>query len=62
MLTVNTSNHEDANNHGIGKLVLVTRKVRIGRNPATGEAIKIPAKTALKTRVEKAIKLRINPT
>jgi DNA-binding protein HU-beta len=30
---------------GIGKLVLVKRKARMGRNPATGEAIKIPAKT-----------------
>ena len=33
---------------GIGKLVLVKRKARVGRNPATGEQIKIPAKTAVK--------------
>jgi DNA-binding protein HU-beta len=41
---------------GIGKLVKQKRKARIGRNPATGEAIKIPAKTVLKFRVAKAAK------
>ena len=41
---------------GIGKLVLVKRKARLGRNPATGEQIKIPAKTVLKFRVAKACK------
>jgi DNA-binding protein HU-beta len=41
---------------GIGKLVLVDRKARMGRNPATGEAIQIPAKTVLKFRVAKAAK------
>ncbi len=41
---------------GIGKLVLVDRKARIGRNPATGEQIQIPAKTVLKFRVAKAAK------
>jgi DNA-binding protein HU-beta len=41
---------------GIGKLVLVKRKARLGRNPATGEQIKIPAKTALKFRVAKGAK------
>jgi DNA-binding protein HU-beta len=41
---------------GIGKLVLVKRKARMGRNPATGEAIKIPAKTVLRFRVAKACK------
>jgi DNA-binding protein HU-beta len=41
---------------GIGKLVLVHRKERMGRNPATGEAIKIPAKTVVKFRVAKACK------
>ncbi len=41
---------------GVGKLVVVNRKARIGRNPATGEAIKIPAKRALKFRVAKAAK------
>ena len=41
---------------GLGKLVLVNRKARMGRNPATGEAIKIPAKKAVKFRVSKACK------
>jgi DNA-binding protein HU-beta len=41
---------------GIGKLVLVKRKARMGRNPATGQAIKIPAKTVVRMRVAKAAK------
>jgi len=41
---------------GLGKLVLVQRKARLGRNPATGEAIKIPAKKVVKFRVAKAAK------
>lgn len=41
---------------GIGKLVLVNRKARMGRNPATGEQIQIPAKTVVKFRVAKAAK------
>jgi DNA-binding protein HU-beta len=41
---------------GIGKLVLANRKARMGRNPQTGEAIKIPAKRVVKFRVAKACK------
>ena len=41
---------------GFGKLVLANRKARIGRNPQTGEPIKIPAKTVLKFRIAKAAK------
>ena len=41
---------------GLGKLVLVNRKARMGRNPATGEVIKIPAKKVVKFRVAKACK------
>ncbi len=41
---------------GIGKLVVVKRKARMGRNPATGESIKIPAKKVLKFRIAKAAK------
>jgi DNA-binding protein HU-beta len=41
---------------GLGKLVLVKRKARMGRNPATGEQIKIPAKNVLRFRVAKAAK------
>jgi len=41
---------------GVGKLVLAHRKARMGRNPQTGETIKIPAKRVLKFRVAKAAK------
>ena len=41
---------------GLGKLVLVNRKARIGHNPATGEQIQIPAKRVVKFRVAKAAK------
>ncbi|MCU0772294.1 MAG: HU family DNA-binding protein [Verrucomicrobia bacterium] len=41
---------------GLGKLVLVNRKARQGRNPATGETIQIPAKRVVKFRVAKAAK------
>lgn len=41
---------------GIGKLVLAKRKARLGRNPATGATIKIPAKTVIKFRIAKACK------
>ena len=41
---------------GLGKLVLVDRKARMGRNPATGEAIQIPAKRVLKFRIAKQAK------
>ena len=41
---------------GLGKIVLVNRKARIGRNPATGEQINIPAKKVVKFRVAKAAK------
>ena len=46
---------------GIGKAVLVKRKARVGRNPATGEAINIPAKTVVKIRDAKAFKDAIVP-
>ena len=41
---------------GIGKLVLVNRKARMGRNPQTGEPIKIPARRVVRFRVAKAAK------
>jgi DNA-binding protein HU-beta len=40
----------------VGKLVMVKRKARMGRNPQTGESIQIPAKTVLKFRIAKACK------
>jgi DNA-binding protein HU-beta len=46
---------------GIGKLVLVDRKARKGRNPATGESIDIPAKTVVKFKVSKVCKDAILP-
>lgn len=46
---------------GLGKLVVQKRKARMGRNPATGEQIRIPAKTVLKFRVAKAAKDAITP-
>ena len=46
---------------GIGRLVRVDRKARTGRNPATGESIKIPAKKVVKFRVAKAAKDSIVP-
>jgi DNA-binding protein HU-beta len=46
---------------GIGRLVRVDRKARMGRNPATGESIKIPAKKVVKFRVAKAAKDSIVP-
>jgi DNA-binding protein HU-beta len=44
---------------GIGKLVVVKRKERMGRNPQTGEPIKIPARTVLKFRIAKAAKVAV---
>jgi len=46
---------------GIGRLVRQDRKARTGRNPATGETIKIPAKKVVKFRVAKAAKDSIVP-
>lgn len=44
---------------GLGKLIIVDRKARLGRNPATGEQIQIPAKRVLKFRIAKAAKLAV---
>jgi DNA-binding protein HU-beta len=46
---------------GIGRLVRAERKARVGRNPATGEAINIPAKRVVKFRVAKSVKDAIVP-
>ena len=46
---------------GLGKLVKAQRAARIGRNPATGEAIKIGAKTTVKFRLAKAAKDAVVP-
>lgn len=44
------------------KLVVQKRKARMGRNPATGEAIQIPAKTVVKARIAKPLKDSVLPT
>ncbi|MCX6538174.1 MAG: HU family DNA-binding protein [Acidobacteria bacterium] len=43
------------------KLVIQKRKARLGRNPATGEPIKIPAKTVVKARIAKKLKDAVLP-
>jgi DNA-binding protein HU-beta len=63
---VNTAIRETKNSGqfvipGIGKLVKAHRKARMGRNPQTGQPIKIPAKTVVRFRVAKACKLAIVP-
>ena len=49
-------NNDEFTIPGFGKLVKAHRKAREGRNPATGQPIKIPAKTTVKFRVGKAMK------
>jgi DNA-binding protein HU-beta len=46
---------------GLGKLVIQQRKARNGRNPKTGETIKIPAKKVLKFRIAKVCKDTVCP-
>jgi DNA-binding protein HU-beta len=46
---------------GLGKLVLMKRSARMGRNPATGATIRIPAKTVVKMRIAKTAKDAIVP-
>jgi len=46
---------------GLGRLVRVDRKARTGRNPLTGESIKIPAKKVVKFRVAKSSNDSIAP-
>src|ERR1700722_12846532 len=41
---------------GLGRVVKAHRKARMGRNPQTGEAIKIKAKTVVRLRPSKALK------
>ena len=46
---------------GMVKLSVRKSKARMGRNPATGEAIKIPAKTVVKARIAKQLKDTVLP-
>lgn len=56
-----TKKHKQFTVPGIGKLRLVDRKARMGRNPATGETIRIAAKKAVKFSVSKTAKDAIVP-
>ena len=47
---------------GMVKLVVQNRKARIGRNPATGAQIQIPAKTVVKARIAKQLKDSVLPS
>ena len=47
---------------GMVKLVVQNRRARVGRNPATGEQIQIPAKTVVKARIAKQLKDAVLPT
>lgn len=46
---------------GMGKFSKTNRKARIGRNPATGESINIPAKTVVKFKLAKAFQEQVVP-
>ena len=46
---------------GLGKLTIVSRKKRVGRNPATGESMLIPAKKVLKFKVSKIAQNAVYP-
>jgi DNA-binding protein HU-beta len=46
---------------GLGRLKKSQRKARVGRNPQTGEPIKIPAKTVAKFYLAKSVKDTIAP-
>ena len=47
---------------GLGKFKVQNRQARIGRNPATGEPIQIPAKTVVKARIAKQLKDSVLPS
>jgi DNA-binding protein HU-beta len=47
---------------GLGKVFTATRKARTGRNPSTGESIKIPKKNVVKFRVSKTAQDAVYPT
>lgn len=51
-----TKKHGEFTIPGLGKLQKKHREARMGRNPATGEQIQIPAKTVIKFRVAKQAK------
>lgn len=46
---------------GLGKLDVVVRAERVGRNPRTGESIKIPSRKSVKFSAGKSLKEALNP-
>ena len=52
---------EDVPLPGIGKLVVVERAARMGRNPKTGEALEIPARKAVGFKPSGMLKGAVNP-
>lgn len=55
------SKHDhDISIHNFGKFKLVNKAERVGRNPKTGESVKIPAKTSLKFTLAKPAKQALN--
>ena len=61
LATTETKKNGEFTLPGFGKLVKAQRAARTGRNPQTGEAIKIKAKTAVKFRLSKTLKDAIAP-
>ena len=61
MITKHLKKGERVKIAGLGILVVRNRAARMGRNPATGEAIKIPAKTVVKARIAKQLKDAVLP-
>ena len=61
MATTQTRKQGEFTIPGLGKLVKAQRAARIGRNPATGGAIKIKAKTTVKFRLAKSAKDAVVP-
>ena len=59
--TTQTRKQDEFTIPGLGKLVKAQRAARMGRNPATGEAIKIKAKTTVKFRLSKSAKDAVVP-
>jgi len=56
VIQVHVKNGDDISYPGLGKFSRAQRKARIGRNPQTGEPIKIPAKRVCKFRLAKSLK------
>ena len=60
--TTQTRKNGEFTIRGLGKLVKAKRAARMGRDPATGEAVKIKAKTTVKFRLAKSAKDAVGPS